>query len=149
MRVALSLAGLIALASCGQASGTDPRFATPERTVETMLAAHDAGHASGAEIQARMASEGALPIVDAEAYAACFTDRDQPGGGALAEYVFGMIAAARDDLRYETIGDRGSVIVRPGVRVAMQRRDGAYRIVLAESVPEDVRRSLADVTDLR
>lgn len=141
------LVATLALAACGPTSSADPRFATPERTVETMLAAHGAAGLSGAAIQARMASEGALPIVDREAYAACFVDRDEPGGEALAEYVFGMIAAAKDDLRYETIAERGAVIVRPGVRVAMRRgRDGAYRISLRESVPEDVRRRLGDVT---
>ncbi len=139
---ALSLAALAAMMACGEASGTDPRFATPERTVDTLLAAHGAGEASASELTARVAA-GGLPVVDRELHARCFADLDQPGGEAMAGYVLGMIAAARDALRFETVGERGYVIPREGARVVMQRgADGAYRIVLAESVPEDVRRTV-------
>lgn len=64
----------------------------------------------------------------------------------MASYVLGMLAAARDALRYETVADRGYVIPREGMRIVMQRgEDGAYRIVLADSVPEDVRRSVLEL----
>ncbi len=131
-----------ALVGCGEGAHGDPRFSTPERTVETLLAAHGAGEASDEELRGRIAS-GGLSVVDRELYARCFTDLEQPGGEALASYVLGMIAAARDALRYETHVDRGYAIPREGVRIVMQRgEDGAYRIVLAESVPADVRESL-------
>lgn len=150
MSSALRRAWIVALATiaiaCGQTSSADPRFATPERTIQTLLEAHGVGHASASELQARMASEGGLHVVDRETYAACFVDLGEPGGDALASYVLGMIAAARDDLRYELIAQRGYVIPRDGVRIAMQRgADGAYRILLRESVPEEVRRSLVDL----
>ncbi|HJL16850.1 MAG TPA: hypothetical protein RMH99_14395, partial [Sandaracinaceae bacterium LLY-WYZ-13_1] len=55
---------------------------------------------------------------------------------------------ARDDLRYETVEDRGYVYPREDVRVVMERgADGAYRVVLAESVPDDVRRGLLQVEE--
>jgi hypothetical protein len=54
-----------------------------------------------------------------------------------------MIAAGRDELRYETVEQHGYVVPRRGPRIVLRRGDdGAYRIVLAESVPEDVQRSL-------
>lgn len=143
VRAALTLA-VLAL-GCGEASHADPRFATPERTVETLLAAHGAGDASEGELQERIAS-GGLAVVDRELHARCFADLDQPGGAAMASYVLGMLAAARDALRYETVADRGYVIPREGMRIVMQRgEDGAYRIVLADSVPEDVRRSVLEL----
>lgn len=142
------LAALLAAVGCGEASSTDPRFATPERTVDTLLAAHGAGEASAADLTARVAA-GGLSVVDRELHARCFADLDQPGGEAMAGYVLGMIAAARDALRFETVGERGYVIPREGARVVMQRgADGAYRIVLAESVPEDVRRTVLELEAL-
>ncbi|HEY8430304.1 MAG TPA: hypothetical protein VIL20_18110 [Sandaracinaceae bacterium] len=147
VRVALMI-GAVAL-GCGETSSADPRFATPERTVETLLEAHGAGEASEAELRARVA-EGGLRVVDRELFARCFADLDQPAGPALASYVLGMIAAARDALRYETIADRGYVVPRDGVRIVMRRgSDGAYRIVLSESVPEDVQRTLRELEGAR
>lgn len=126
---------------CGELQRTDTRFATPERTVRTLLAAH--GIAESDDVQARLIAEGAFSIVDREAYEACFADLDQPGGDAMAGYVLGLLAAARSELRFELFERRAVVNVGPGVRVAMERgSDGAYRILLAESVPEDVRRGL-------
>ncbi len=137
------LLALAVLTACGETSTTDQRFATPERTVDTLLTAHGAGDTSADAIEARMASGEGLPIVDPEAYAGCFTDLGEPGGQALAEYVFGMIAASRDSLRYEAIARRGYVVLRSGDRVVMERgADGAYRIALRESVPDDVRRRI-------
>lgn len=139
----VALAALL-LCACGDATTrTDPRLATPERTVQTLLAAHGIAGADRDEVQARVVAEGGFSIADREAYEACFADLDQPGGPGMAGYVLGLLAAAQGELRYETFEQRGVVQVREGVRVVMRRGDdGAYRIVLAESVPEDVRRSI-------
>ncbi len=139
------LVALGGLPGCGgdELSRTDPRFATPERTVATLLAAHGAGGASQAELQERFVAQGGLTVVDREAYELCFADLGTPSGPALAQYVVGMIAAARDELRYETVDQHGYVVPRRGPRIVMRRGDdGAYRIMLAESVPEDARDGL-------
>jgi hypothetical protein len=138
-------AGLLVLA-CGDVTRTDSRFATPERTVATLLAAHGIGEATADELQGRLIAEGGFAIVDRAAYEACFVDLEQPGGAGMAGYVLGMLAAARGELRYETIEHHGYVQVREGIRIVMRRgEDGAYRIVLAESVPEDIRRSITGI----
>lgn len=137
------LLGLLTLASCGELSSADARFATPERTVATLLTAHGVGDLGRAELQARFAVEGRLRVVDRAAFEACFVDLDQPGGRGLADYVVGMIAAARDELRYEVVEQLAYVVPRAGPRIVLERgRDGAFRIVLARSVPEEVRREL-------
>jgi hypothetical protein len=124
------------LLSCGE--GTDSRFATPEHTVATLLAAHGLADVSSDEIRARAAT--GYPVRDRAAHEACFADLDRPGGEALAGYVVGVLAAGRDDLRYETVGDRGLVRLPNGPPIVMERtRAGAYRIVLEQSVPEDLR----------
>lgn len=148
-RCPLWLALLCALASaCDGAQPTDSRFATPERTVETLLGAYGIADTPQATVRARLAEHGGLELVDTATWRACFVDLDQPGGEGMAGYVLGMLAAARDELRFETIGERGFVIPREGIRVVMLRGDdGAYRILLAESVPDEVRRGLLTIED--
>jgi len=71
-----------------------------------------------------------------------------PSGSVTAGYVLGMLAAARDDLRFEISGDRAYVFPREGARVVMHKgSDGAFRIVLRDSVPENVRRGLLQVEE--
>lgn len=149
MRTVLTLVGLVAVAGCGEGvTRTDSRFATPERTVRTLLSTYGLEDAPQEEIWARMATRGAFELQDRETFRRCFTDLDRAGGEGMAGYVLGLLAAARDDLRYETVEDRGYVIPRDGIRVVMARDDtGAYRIVLAESVPDDVRRGLLQIEE--
>jgi hypothetical protein len=134
----------VLLLACGNDAftTTDSRYSTPERTIETLLDSCDL-RGSSAENQAVIIEQGGSRIRDQRAYDACFSDIDQPGGQAMAGYVVGMVAGARDELRYETIEGRGYVIPREGIRIVMERDErGAYRIVLRESVPENVRRSI-------
>lgn len=137
--------GLLAL-GCDDVTRTDPRFSTPEHTVETLLGAYGLEDVPQDEVRQRIGTHGAFELQDRAAYEACFADLDAPGGEGMAGYVFGMIAAAKDELRYETVAGRGYVTPRDGVRVVMERDEtGAYRIVLADSVPEETRRSLMQV----
>ena len=144
-RLAAIFSTVLVLA-CGDVTRTDPRLATPERTVATLLAAHGIEDAAPGELEERLIAEGGFAIVDRAAYEACFVDLHQPGGAGMAGYVLGLLAAARGELRYETIEHHGYVQVREGIRIVMRRgEDGAYRIVLAESVPEDIRRSITGI----
>ena len=140
--LALSLAAL----GCGETTTPDSRFATPERTVATLLATHGLTDESQESIQSRIANRGAFELRDAETWRLCFTDFDRPGGEGMAGYVLGMLAAARDQLRYEMAGESAYVFPREGLRVVMRRgEDGAYRIVLHESVPEEIQRGLLQI----
>ncbi len=142
----LSILSALLVLACGDVTRTDPRLATPERTVRTLLAAHGIEDAAPGALEERLIAEGGFAIVDRAAYEACFADLHQPGGAGMAGYVLGLLAAARGELRYETIEQHGYVQVREGLRVVMRRgEDRAYRIVLAESVPEDIRRSITGI----
>lgn len=140
---------LLVLAACGgDLTETDPRFSTPERTVTTLLGTYGLNEMPQAEIHARLAERGAFELQDGVTWRACFVDIDRPGGEGMAGYVLGMLAAARDDIQYETVADRGYASPRADVRVVLRRGpDGAYRIVLAESVPENVRRGLIEIEE--
>jgi hypothetical protein len=134
---------LVALGCEAGVATTDSRFSTPERTIETLLASAGLEGSTQEQNQARIVEQGGVQVRDAASYEACFADIDQPGGHGMAGYVLGMIAAASDDLRYEMVEGRGFVIPRQGIRIVMDRdANGAYRIVLAESVPEHVRESI-------
>ena len=134
---------LVVLAGCGEGRVSDSRFATPERTVATLLATHGLAELPQDTIRARIVERGAFELRDAETWRQCFVDLDRPGGEGMAGYVLGILAAGRDDLRYELAGERAYAMPREGVRIAFRRgEDGAYRIALRESVPEEVQRGL-------
>ncbi|MFK7988390.1 MAG: hypothetical protein AB8I08_20380 [Sandaracinaceae bacterium] len=137
------------LGACGgDLTETDARFATPERTVTTLLGTYGLNDMPQEEIHARLAQRGAFELQDHDTWRACFVDIDRPGGDGMAGYVLGLLAAARDDIQYETIADRGYASPRADVRVVMRRGpDGAYRIVLGESVPDTVRRGLLEIEE--
>ena len=145
--IVLALAALFVGCDDG-VTRTDSRFATPERTVATLFEAYGIADASQEAVRQRIGTHGAFELRDRAAFEQCFRDLDAPGGEGMAGYVLGLLAAAKDELRYETVEGRGYVIPREGVRVVMDRDEtGAYRIVLAESVPEEIRRSLLQVED--
>jgi hypothetical protein len=125
---------LTLLGHCGGegVSVTDPRFATPERTVETLYAAHGVADLDAASTLARL-GRGPIPVVDRPVYEACFADLDGPAD-PRAVYVTGLLLAARGRLRFEIAGDHARAFPREGVRVAFLRgAEGAFRIHLANS----------------
>ncbi len=142
------LALALALLGCDGATTTiDARFSTPEHTVETMLRAYGLEDATQEQIRERLSSQGRFELRDRASYEACFEDLGQgPVNEGLAGFVFGAIAAGREDLRVETYGDRATVSPREGIEIVMHRDEhGAYRVVIAESVPAEVRARMAAV----
>lgn len=146
-RLALVGLGAVAAGGCeGATTSTDSRFATPERTVATLLASHGLEGVSQDEIRERMARHERFAVTDEASFRACFVDLDDPLAEGLAGWVLGALAAGRDELRTEIFAESATVAPREGVRIAMQRRpDGTWRIALRDSVPADVRRALASV----
>lgn len=153
MRLAFFVAAVVAawagLAGCeGAGTTVDSRFATPERTVATLLASYGLEDVPQEEIRARMAAHERFELRDGEAFRACFVELDDPLSEGLAGWVLGALAVGRDELRTEIFGERATVAPREGVRIALhQQRDGTWRIALRESVPDDVRRALSSVAE--
>jgi hypothetical protein len=147
MRLSL-LALVLAVTACdGATTSTDARFSTPEHTIDTMLRAYGLESATQEQLREQISAHGHFEIRDRTSYEACFEDLgDGPVNEGLAGFVFGAIAAGRDDLRIETVRDRATVSPREGIEIVMHRgADGAYRVVLAESVPAAVREQMAAV----
>ncbi|HJK95811.1 MAG TPA: hypothetical protein RMF84_01250 [Polyangiaceae bacterium LLY-WYZ-14_1] len=125
---------------------TDPRLATPEGTLETLLSAYALDDLPQAEIRRRLASGRRLSLRDPEAWRICFDDLRTPQDEGVAGFVLGAVATHKDVLRFEggqdrtlvrSLGDAASDRV-----IVLRRRPSGWKIVLRESVPREVRRSL-------
>ncbi len=143
-RLALPLAltlALSALVGCDpSARAVDARFATPERTIATLFTAYGLEGASQAEVRQRLIEHRRFELRDPESYRASFADLATPADEGLAGFVLGALAAGKDQLETRVDGDRATVSPRPGFDVVLARAtDGRWRIVLAESVPPEVR----------
>lgn len=140
---ALTVAVLLTLGvGCdGGPRPVDVRFSTPERTVQTLFTAYGLERASQAEVRQRMIDGGRFSLRDPDSYRACFTDLSGPTEEGLAGFVLGALAAGKDELRTSVSGDRAVVSPREGVEIVLRRRDeeSPWRIVLRESVPDEVR----------
>ncbi len=137
------------VAAC--AGGGDPRFVTPEDTVRTLFAAYGLEHVPEETILARLAEGQRFELLDPAGFRACFADHRGPEHEGMAGYVFGVLAAGKEHLRFRADGERVRVLVGRGgasdPRIVMRRTRGGFKIVLAESVPEDVRRRLLALYD--
>jgi len=134
----------LALSACADAP-REMRFDTPEATLETLLGAFGVEDQTQEEVQRHLRSRGRFDLQDEETYHACFVDFDGPASEALAGYVFGTVAAGKDQLRIVHVGDKVHVYPDPERReryVVMFNTDTGYRISLRESVPAEVRRAL-------
>lgn len=151
MRVApllLAIGSLLLLAACEGATRTvDARFSTPEHTVTTLLSAYGLEDATEEQIRERMAAHDRFEIRSRATFRACFEDLGtDPADEGIAGFVFGALAAGRDELRVEVAGDRATISPRANVEIVLHRGDdGAYRIVLHESVPAEVRARMASL----
>jgi hypothetical protein len=133
------------LASCAGGDGADPRFAAPADTVRTIFTAYGIEGMSEAAVLARLAEGGRFVLQDPAAFRASFADHRGPQHEGMAGYVFGILAAGKEHLRYRIEGERATVVVGQGddaPRIVMRRGDNGYKVVLAESVPEAVREQL-------
>ncbi len=148
MRLSMVVLCLLAAIGCDGATRTiDARFSTPEHTVRTLLSAYGLADATQDQIRERMAAHDRFEMQSRATFRACFEDLGtQAASEGVAGFVFGALAAGRDDLRVEITGDRATVSPRAGVEIVMHRGDdGAFRIVLRESVPAEVRARMASL----
>lgn len=139
---------LLALVLVSGCLGDDPRFATPEATVQAMLGSYGLEAVSEADVRARLASRAPFTLRDEATFRAVFVDHRGPHDDGAAAYVLGRIAAAKDHLAYHTVGDgdvRVSVRGETSALALLVRTDDGYRVELARSVPRDVRAQLREV----
>ncbi len=147
MRAAKSvvIVALLAVIAACDSTPRDVRFDTPEATIHTLLGSFGVADMTQEEVQRHMRSRGSFELQDEATYHACFSDWEGPHSEALAGYVFGTVAAGKDQLRIARVGDRVHVYPDPDRReayVVMEDSDAGYRISLHDSVPPDVRRAL-------
>jgi hypothetical protein len=148
MRLLATLVLLASLLGCEGATRTiDARFSTPEHTVRTLLGSYGLADATQEQIRERMAHHDRFQIQSRATFRSCFEDLGtSTAAEGVAGFVFGALAAGRDDLRVEITGDRATISPRAGVEIVMHRgEDGAFRIVLADSVPTEVRERMASL----
>lgn len=145
VRVALAASFVLgAIAGCGSPA-PDPRFATPAKTVETLLGAYGLDGVSQQEIQRRLRARQPFRLQDAAAYHACFTEFQGEVSEAYAGFVVGALAAGREDIRVTIIDDVANVFPTPRVRVVMKRTDAGWKIDLEQSVPAEIRAQFQDI----
>jgi hypothetical protein len=124
----------------------DVRFATPEATIRTLLATYGVQDMSQEEIQRHMRGRGGFELRDEVTYRMCFTDYTGPEHEGFAGYVFGTIAAGKDQLRVVRVEGRVHVYPNPDrvdrYVVLDEGDDGLWRITLNDSVPADIKRAL-------
>lgn len=138
---------MLALGACGASEPADLRLITPQATIETLLDAYGVADVSGAEVRRRMQIGRTFHLNDPAARAACFEDFRGEADEGLVGYVFGSLAAGKDELTSSITGETAHVFGTDveGTRsrpVVLRRGDAGWRIVLRESVPADARRRL-------
>jgi len=133
-------------AGCAEEAAPDPRFATPNATVRTLLHAYGLSGLSQQDIQKRMRDHRRFELLDELAYRACFEDFDSADDEGLAGFVVGAIAAGRDSLRVTIVQGTASVFPSPQARIVLHRHDDGWKISLRESVPGEVQRELRAIT---
>jgi hypothetical protein len=135
----------LSLLACGCGHEPDPRFASPQATIDTLFAAYGIEGLSQDEIQARLREHGQFELRDQASFRLCFLDYSGPRDEGLAGFVFGMIAAGKDDLVVRAVDDRATVFPDPDRvdrSVVMLRRSDEWKISLRDSVPAAIREAL-------
>lgn len=132
--VAISFSAILLQCS---ASEPDPRVASPQATVETLLRANHLWRVS--LFEARLPR----PPPDVAVVASCFWDydRDDQGSRAMGEFVAGMLAAGQGQLEYY-MGQRQTIIRTRNRPVYLRVTGQQWLIVLRDTVPEEIREGL-------
>ncbi len=142
---------MIALLSLGLSAGCeeeprDLRYRTALATVQTLFEAYGVNGLSQDEVRERMQVRGRFHLSDPEGFRGCFVDYQGDQDESLAGYVFGRLAAAKDDLRFEPGEQRVLIHTSEGGDapdpVVLLREGEEWKISLLQSVPASVRTQL-------
>jgi hypothetical protein len=144
--LALASTPLLTSACSGATETVDARYSTPEHTANTLFSAYGIEALSGEDVRARMSSNARFDLHDRATFVSCFRDLETTTDEGLAGFVFGALAAGKDNLRTEILESRATMSPRTGVEIVFIREeDGRWLISLAESVPAEVRTRLGAV----
>ena len=145
--VAASILLAVSLGACGGDAEADPRRASPESTVELLMRLYGVDGMSQADIQQHMRTHGNFELSDQRTFDECFVDHDGPEDEGLAGYVFGVLAAGKDELRVVRVQGRAFVYPNPERNdryVVLVEEDEEWKVLLSESVPRDIQRRLRE-----
>jgi len=133
--VVVSIAGLW---SC-DGDPPDPRFATPQATVQTLLKTYGLWQVTFLE------ARDTRQQPDIDTVARCFWDydRDDSGSRAMGEFVAGMLAAGQGRLEYD-VRQTQALVRTMNHPVFLRKTDDGWLIVLRDTVPEEIRNGLRD-----
>ena len=138
---------LLAAVACGSedTSAADPRFSTPEKTIDTLLGTYGMAQASQAELDAWLENSQRYHLQDAATFRACFEDYEGTQDEGLAGFVVGAVVRGRSDARVTIVRDVAHVATADR-RIVMHQTAGGWKISLRDSVPRDVQEQLREIT---
>lgn len=141
------LAVAVVAGACDEDHVPDPRYASPEATLDTLMASYGVKDMTQDEIQESMRKRARFELRDENAYRGCFADYRGPQDEGLAGFVFGTVAAGKDQLEIKHIQGKAHVYPDPerlDRSVVLVETDGEWKISLRDSVPSSVRRALTE-----
>lgn len=139
----LFILALVAFAA-GCAS-PDPRYASPEATLETLFSAYGVADLPEREVQRRLFARERFELLSRESMLGAFADYKLEEQEGLTGFVFGRLVARKSSLNTECEARR--CLIRPEGEeetppVVMVEQSGEWKILLAESVPREVQAQL-------
>lgn len=142
VRAVLAVFASLVISACAE---PDPRFSTPEKTVESLFEAYGVADVPEREIQRRLLMRERFELVSRAAMLETFADYRVEEQEGLTGFVFGRLVARKASLTYDCSEKRCEV--RPegetdAPPVVLRKDGGEWKIVLAESVPPEVQREL-------
>ena len=133
---------MLALSGCAD---PDPRFESPERTVEALFAAYGVADLPEREVQRRLRSRERFELADRDAMLETFADYRVEEQEGMTGFVFGRLVAQKASLAYDCeprrceVRPEGEADTPP---VVLREDGGEWKIVLAESVPRQIKEQL-------
>lgn len=132
---------LVGLLGCEDVRHADSRYATPERTMATLLASYGLADKSLAEVQS-LRRTGRVHVRDAAAQRGCFERFETAEDEAMAGYVVGVLAEADGSARPTLTAGTARVAVGDQATIVLRDHEGAWRIDLPASVPVTTREAI-------
>ena len=138
LAASLVLTGLL---GCDGVHHVDSRYATPERTMATLLASYGLADKSLAEVQS-LRRTGRVHVRDVAARQSCFERFDTAEDEAMAGYVVAVLAEADGSARPTLTAGTARVAIGDSATIVLHDHEGSWRIDLPASVPVTTREAI-------
>ena len=139
---------VLALTSC-KSEPVSSAFESPSATIDTLFRAYDVQDVPQAEIRRRLQARERFELVDGNLLRSCFSDWQGEHDQGLGGFVFGQLAAAKDELMVDIQGDtayvRASSSAPDYEPIVLIKQDAGWKIDLRKSIPPDIRQRLYEV----